>query len=201
MTSITEHQELIKEMMICTKCQLADNRTQVVVGDYGKLPICFIGEGPGLNEDKLGHPFVGRSGKLLDQMLDKIGLSRSQVSILNIVKCRPPENRTPTTEEMKICGSSWLDPQLQYLKPRLIVPLGSTALKYFLPKAQITRDNAKLLQGDGFQIFPLFHPSYILRQGGDGDGNYLKSFEKLRSEMGSLEKPHESGSILDDFFS
>lgn len=188
-------------MVVCTKCQLAENRTQVVVGDYGTLPICFIGEGPGYNEDKQGHPFVGRSGKLLDQMLEKIGLTRSQVSILNIVKCRPPENRTPTSEEMRICGSSWLDAQLKYLKPQLIVPLGSTALKYFLPTARITRDNAKLLQGDGFRIFPLFHPSYILRQGGDGEGKYLRSFEKLRNEIGSVENPQESGSILDDFFS
>lgn len=203
-----QHQQVIEKMKSCTACVLHKNRTQVVVGDYGpKQGICFIGEAPGYNEDKQGRPFVGKSGKLLDQKLETIGYSRDDVSVLNINKCRPPNNRKPTNQEMQTCGHLWLNQQLKYLNPKLVVTLGSTALEYFINGKKITKVRGKLqLRTDKPPIFPLFHPAYVLR-GGLTRAKYKEDFMQLKSVFNKIEQgtidviPEETGqAILDDFF-
>ena len=161
--------ELTIEIKQCEACHLKDNRTQVVPGIYGpKNSLCIIGEAPGFNEDKEGFPFVGRSGKLLDKMLESINFSQQQISILNVVKCRPTDenmgNRTPNESELKFCGERWLYKQLNSLTPKLIVTLGGISLKFFFPSAKVTKSAGKVLTLDeGYPIFATFHPAYILR--------------------------------------
>ncbi len=178
------------EMAKCMSCELKNSRTQVVPGDYGlKRGICFIGEGPGKEEDLQGRPFVGRSGKLLDLMLQRIGISREEVSVLNIVKCRPPNNRAPLPLEMQVCGSSWLNRQLEILKPSIIVTLGSIPLRYFFPSKRISMVKGELLfLENGTPLFPLFHPAYILRNGSLAQEEYEKDFHKLSMVLSVLKK-------------
>ncbi len=194
----------INEMRECTNCELHQTRTQVVVGDYAKESMCFIGEAPGYYEDKQGRPFVGRSGKLLDSMLEKIGMHRSEVSVLNIIKCRPPSNRTPTKSEMDICGNAWLNTQIKYLRPSLLVTLGSVALRYFFPQAKMTKDKGRVQNTDlGIPLFPIFHPAYILRQGNSMLEEYLSDFKEMQKYIIQTDKgtdPNKQQSILDDFF-
>jgi len=206
----SNHENLIQLMRSCTSCILSDGRTQVVVGDYStNSGICFIGEAPGFNEDTQGKPFVGRSGKLLDQMLESIGISRNDVSILNIVKCRPPNNRTPTRDEMNTCGAKWLKSQLTYLQPNLIVTLGSVALKYFFPRNNMTATKGHLLFTEDMNIplIPLFHPAYILRNGNKLIDSYKDDFSLIirysesRKNIQSLKsKELEDQKSLDEFF-
>lgn len=157
------------------------------MGDVSnKRAICFIGEAPGKNEDEQGRPFVGRSGKLLDRMLQEVGIGRENVNVLNIVKCRPPNNRTPTNKEMRFCGDKWLVKQLQVLEPSMIITLGSVALRYFFPDAKMTAARGKPLFHDTLRtsFFPIFHPSYILRNGTKLIDDYTNDFriiEKLIS--------------------
>jgi DNA polymerase len=179
-----------------------------VVGDYAPTEgsICFIGEAPGYYEDRDGRPFVGRSGKLLDKMLDEIGFSRSDVSVLNIIKCRPPNNRTPSGEEMKTCGQAWLDDQIQYLKPAFLVTLGSVALRYFFPKSKMTQSKGILMNLEsGIPLIPLFHPSYILRSGNTLLDEYRSDFMNLNRILKTIGKSKtvtesKSQQNLEDFF-
>lgn len=206
-----DHADLIQLMKVCVACELCENRTQVVIGDYTEnSEICIIGEGPGFNEDQIGRPFVGRSGKLLDSTLEKIGINRAGVSVLNIVKCRPPNNRAPTKNEMEICGSKWLNAQIEYLKPKVIVTLGSTALRYFIPRARMTPSKGKIFFAENLHvpIIALFHPAYILRNGNKLVTEYIEDFRlilrfletsKITSDKG---KPNAKNlTSLDDFFS
>ncbi|MCK4972079.1 MAG: uracil-DNA glycosylase [Candidatus Heimdallarchaeota archaeon] len=161
--------ELTSEIRKCEACHLKENRIQVVPGVYGpKNSLCFIGEAPGFYEDRDGVPFVGRSGKLLDKMLDSIGFSRKNVSILNVVKCRPTDenkdNRTPKESELRFCGDRWLFKQLTILTPKLIVTLGGISLKFFFPTAKVTKSAGNVLTlEEGYPVFATFHPAYILR--------------------------------------
>lgn len=161
--------ELTNEIKQCEACHLKEHRTQIVPGIYGqKNSLCVIGEAPGFNEDKEGIPFVGRSGKLLDKMLESINFSRQQISILNVVKCRPTDenmgNRTPKESELKFCGERWLYKQLKLLAPKLIVTLGGISLKFFFPTAKVTKCAGKVLDLDeGYSVFATYHPAYILR--------------------------------------
>jgi len=163
-----------KEIMIaisqkiegCTACPLSMERTNAVPGE-GSLesPVVFVGEAPGADEDASGRPFVGRAGQLLTKILESVNLSREDVYITNIVKCRPPKNRVPTYEEMKSC-SPFLLSQLAVIKPKLIVTLGATALSFFLEneKVAITKCRGQLFDWyPGVKIFAMFHPSYLLR--------------------------------------
>ncbi len=155
----------------CRACRLAETRSQVVfgVGDPG-ADLMFVGEGPGEQEDLRGEPFVGRAGKLLTQLIEGIGLSREQVYIANVVKCRPPGNRDPHPDEIAAC-SPWLDRQLEIIRPRVIVTLGNFATKLLLD----TKDGITKLRGQRFAytragvdatLIPTFHPSAVLRGGG-----------------------------------
>ncbi len=178
--------ELTDEITKCESCHLKENRTQVVPGIYGPPDsICFVGEAPGYYEDQQGIPFVGKSGKLLDKMLEGIGLTRSDVSILNVIKCRPTTdeggNRTPTESELRFCGEEWLFKQLELLSPRLIITLGGIALKFFIPKAKVTQYVGQLYDTDiETKMFVTFHPAYILRNYNLME-NYSEHFERIKN--------------------
>ncbi|MEJ5229432.1 MAG: uracil-DNA glycosylase [Pseudothermotoga sp.] len=149
----------------CTACPLYATRTNTVVGE-GSLysPIMFVGEGPGEEEDKTGRPFVGKAGQLLTKILESVDIKREDVYICNVVKCRPPENRTPKQEEQKACGY-FLLAQIMIVDPAVIVPLGSTALSFFLNQnLSITEYRGKEIDWKGGKkLFPMFHPSFLLR--------------------------------------
>jgi DNA polymerase len=155
----------------CCRCGLAGGRTQVVfgVGDPG-ANLMFVGEGPGQQEDLQGIPFVGRAGQLLTQLIEGIGLTRGDVYIANVVKCRPPGNRDPMPDEIEAC-SPWLDRQLELVVPRVLVTLGNFATKLLLQ----TKDGITKLRGREFAyqragidavLVPTFHPAAVLRSGG-----------------------------------
>jgi len=154
----------------CKRCQLHKGRNKIVFGDgNAQAQLVFVGEGPGADEDAQGIPFVGRAGQLLTQMIEGtakkegIPLQRSDVYICNVVKCRPPENRTPEPEEMQICGQ-FLFRQLQVIKPKAICALGSTAAKALLGgKDGVTRLRGKWHKWHDIPLIVTYHPSYLLR--------------------------------------
>ena len=149
---------------ICLKCPLGATRTRPVFG-VGKVPseLMFIGEGPGEQEDLQGEPFVGPAGKLLDDMLEMIGLDRKHVYIANTVKCRPPMNRDPQEEEMAACRP-WLDEQIAIIKPKIIVCLGRIAAGEMIKKDfRITREHGQWFEVGGVKMMAIYHPSALLR--------------------------------------
>jgi DNA polymerase len=149
----------------CTACGLASTRTQTVFGDgTGARRILFVGEGPGEQEDRQGVPFVGRAGSLLDDIITKgMGISREDVYIANVVKCRPPENRDPLPEEKALC-SAWLERQIELLDPAVIIPLGRHAAGHILGvDAPLGRLRGKVHDLGGRKVVPTYHPAYLLR--------------------------------------
>ena len=152
----------------CTACELHRERTQTVFArGTGSSGLCFIGEGPGADEDAQGYPFVGPAGQLLDRMIAAMGLGREEVYVCNVVKCRPPKNRKPEPDEMRTC-SPYLLEQLELVAPRVIVALGATAVQGLLGTTEgITRLRGtwKLFQGR-IPVMPTFHPAYLLRTPG-----------------------------------
>lgn len=148
----------------CMQCRLCAMRNNVVPGEgSGSSRIMFVGEGPGRDEDLQGRPFVGAAGQLLDRMLEAIGLTRQEVYICNVVKCRPPNNRTPEESEALAC-LPYLREQFVLLQPKIIVCLGATAAKYvYDPQVRITRDRGKWLEKKGVWMLPTYHPAALLR--------------------------------------
>ena len=150
----------------CQRCGLCEKRSKIVFGDGNpNADILFVGEGPGAEEDKRGLPFVGKAGELLTNMIEKgIGLSRSDVYICNIVKCRPPQNRTPLPPEVAACRP-FLDGQIQAVQPKVIVTLGKPAASLLLDREiAITRVRGTWHEYQGIPLMPTLHPAYILRQ-------------------------------------
>jgi uracil-DNA glycosylase family 4 len=155
----------------CRRCRLCEGRKNIVFGSGNpRASLVFVGEGPGADEDEQGLPFVGRAGQLLTQMINntaaKEGLSvrRPDVYICNVVKCRPPDNRTPLPDEMEICGQ-FLYRQLKAIQPKAICVLGSTAMKALLnTKEGITKIRGKWHKWNGIPVMVTYHPSYLLRQ-------------------------------------
>ncbi len=158
--------ELLKqEVNQCTKCALSKTRTNVVFGEGSQnAGIMLIGEGPGCYEDQQGRPFVGKSGQLLDKILDVCGFTRKEhVFIGNIVKCRPPNNRDPLPEERESC-LPYLYKQIEIIEPKIIILLGATALKGLIdPNAKITKVRGEWLNWNDRLVMPTFHPSALLR--------------------------------------
>lgn len=148
----------------CRKCKLCQNRTNVVFGTGNKqADLMFIGEGPGADEDKQGIPFVGRAGKLMNMAFEAIGLKREEVYIANIVKCRPPGNRDPEDDEATVC-LNYLRNQVILVKPKIVVLLGSVALKNILGKEYgITASRGKWVEKRGIWYMPTWHPAALLR--------------------------------------
>jgi uracil-DNA glycosylase len=161
-------QLLEAEVKTCQRCVLAETRTQTVFSrGSGKSGICFIGEGPGAEEDARGQPFVGAAGQLLDKMIQAMGLGRDDVYVCNIVKCRPPNNRQPAPNEMSACRD-YLTEQLELIQPKVIVALGGTAVQGLLGlNMGITklRGQWRVYRGE-IPVMPTFHPAYLLRQPG-----------------------------------
>ena len=148
----------------CTKCRLAGTRTQVVfgVGDPN-ADLMFIGEAPGRDEDQQGEPFVGRAGQLLTDIIKAMKLSRPQVYIANVIKCRPPENRNPEPDELDACRP-YIRRQVELIQPKVIVTLGKFGLQSLTEKAySISAVRGSWLEYNGIRVMPTYHPAYLLR--------------------------------------
>ncbi len=159
-------EEVQRELGECTRCALCEGRNRIVFGDGNPhAALMFIGEGPGEEEDRRGLPFVGRAGELLTQMIERgLEIPRSEVYICNIVKCRPPGNRTPRPEEVATC-KPFLDGQIEAVKPRAIVALGRPAASLLLGRdVSITKIRGTWHEYRGIPLMPTFHPAYLLRQ-------------------------------------
>lgn len=164
-------QSIKEEVSICTKCRLHTSRVNPVPGEgSSNSPIIFVGEGPGRKEDEAGRPFVGSAGRLLSELLNGINLRREMVYIANIVKCRPPNNRRPKTDEVEAC-TPYLNLQLSLIKPKIIAPMGNSAVSYFFKKFKIINKPIGEIHGSSFIVdtewgqtilFPLYHPASIL---------------------------------------
>jgi len=168
-TKFQQLQYIAQLVAKCQKCSLYKTATNPVPG-HGDVEsgIVFIGEAPGFNEDQKGLPFVGGSGHLLDKLLLSINLSREKVFICNILKHRPPDNRDPLPEEIKLC-TPYLKAQLKILKPKVIITLGRFSMNYFFPQDMISkvRGKIKIINWEGLDltIIPVYHPSAALRNG------------------------------------
>lgn len=155
-------QEIDRLVAACTDCALHQGRRNAVPGEGDpNAELMFIGEGPGAQEDAQGRPFVGAAGGFLEELLRSIGLTRRQVYIANMVKCRPPQNRDPLPEEMGAC-SKYLNRQIELIDPLLIVTLGRFSLARFFPGEGITRARGRLRERDGRRIYPIMHPAAAL---------------------------------------
>ncbi len=154
------------EALGCTKCRLAQGRTQVVWAD-GNLDsdLLFIGEAPGFHEDQQGRPFVGPAGQLLDRLLAEIEIDRTKAAIVNVIKCRPPGNRDPLPDEIEAC-SPYLEAQLAHMQPQVIVTLGNFATRFILDQPiGISRARGRKYLRRGATVIPTFHPAAALRYG------------------------------------
>lgn len=150
----------------CRRCKLAPTRTTIVFGDGNPAArLVFVGEGPGADEDATGIPFVGKAGQLLDKIIEAIGMKREDVYICNVVKCRPPQNRTPEKDEIAACNG-FLHRQLAIIRPKIIVALGATPAFTLLADnkiGSITRIRGTFFDYRGTPLMPTFHPAYLLR--------------------------------------
>lgn len=157
-------EELEESIKNCNKCKLCQNRTNIVFGIGNKqADIMLIGEGPGADEDKQGIPFVGKAGQLMNKAFEGLGIDRGKVYIANIVKCRPPANRVPENDEAEAC-LNYLRNQVILVRPKIIVLLGSTALKNILGKEYgITSSRGKWIERKGILYMPTWHPAALLR--------------------------------------
>lgn len=157
-------EELEQSIVNCNKCKLCTNRTNIVFGVGNKeADIMMIGEGPGADEDREGEPFVGKAGQLMNKALTGLGIKREEIYIANIVKCRPPSNRVPEQDEAEAC-LNYLRNQVILVKPKIIVLLGSTALKNILGKEySITAMRGKWIEQKGIYYMPTWHPAALLR--------------------------------------
>lgn len=160
-------EDLEASIIECKKCKLCNNRNNIVFGVGNKsADVMFIGEGPGADEDMQGIPFVGKAGKLMNMAFDGIGIEREEVYIANIVKCRPPSNRNPEEDEAESC-LDYLRNQVMLVKPKIIVLLGSVALKNILGKEYgITSSRGKWIEQKGIFYMPTWHPAALLRDEG-----------------------------------
>lgn len=190
-------EEVASRIATCRRCGLCDGRTKTVPGQGHAHPdILFVGEGPGREEDEQGLAFVGRAGQLLTRMIVAMGLTRDDVFIGNIVKCRPTEDgkgikdRPPTREEMNAC-LPYLHQQIELLQPKAIIALGGSAVKGLFGDEMtgITRLRGKWLSYRGIDVMPTFHPSYLLRQGGENKDAFWAVWEDLALVLRKLGKP------------
>ena len=183
-------QELSASLYNCQRCKLAKlGRTQVVFGVVNpQASIMFVGEGPGFYEDQQGEPFVGAAGKLLNELLKSAGLSRAEVYIANVVKCRPPNNRDPEPDEVETCKPFLLQ-QIELIKPKLVCTLGKWATQTILEKkVGITKVRGAAIKLEKFIVFPLLHPAAALHQG-NLRPLLEEDFRKLKAYLDRLNNP------------
>ena len=184
--------ELSKSLINCQRCKLAKmGRTQVVFGvGNPHASIMFVGEAPGFHEDRQGEPFVGAAGKLLNDLLASAGLSRNDIYIANVIKCRPPNNRDPEPDEVETC-KPFLMQQIQMIRPKLVCTLGNWATQTLLErKVGITKVKGQAFYMKDFVIFPLLHPAAALHQGNLLD-TLKEDFKKLKEFLDKNTKPPE----------
>ena len=166
MNSEQSLKEIATEVSSCRMCELQHSRKNAVPGEGPEnSDIMFIGEGPGFHENEQGRPFVGAAGKFLEELLTKIGLSREEVFITNVVKCRPPGNRDPRPEEVEICTKTYLDRQIQAINPKVIVTLGRFSMNLLISDAKISNVHGHPVQIKGRLVVPMYHPAAALHQG------------------------------------
>ncbi|HEY5155707.1 MAG TPA: uracil-DNA glycosylase [Acidimicrobiales bacterium] len=177
--------ELAVTASTCTRCRLAEGRTQVVFGSGDPAAdLVFVGEGPGAEEDRQGLPFVGRSGQLLDRLIaEELGMTRDQVYIANVVKCRPPDNRDPRPDEIAACRP-YLDAQLDLVAPRVVVTLGNFAGQLLLGrKTGITKLRGQSYPFGPRVLIPTLHPAYALRGGGEPMAQMRADFVRAKQAL------------------
>jgi uracil-DNA glycosylase family 4 len=156
--------EVAEQTAVCTRCDLQFSRKNAVPGEGpADAEMMFIGEGPGFHENEQGRPFVGAAGNFLEELLAGIGLTRQQVYITNVVKCRPPGNRDPQHEELQAC-SAYLERQIQAINPKAIITLGRFSMARFLPNAKISQVHGQAVRVRGRLIVPMYHPAAALHQ-------------------------------------
>ena len=161
---MSELTELCKEIAVCQRCVLAQGRTKAVPGEGPEeADLMFIGEAPGFHEDRQGRPFVGAAGQFLEQLLASIDLTREDVYICNVIKCRPPKNRDPRPEEIEACRP-FLDRQIELIKPKMIVTLGRLSMARYFPKTTISRIHGQPKRVGDMIYYPMFHPAAALHQ-------------------------------------
>ena len=179
----------------CPLCKLARTRKNAAPGEgQTSAKIMFIGEAPGRSEDEKGKPFVGAAGRILDDLLKKAGIERSQVFITNIVKCRPPNNRVPEEDELIACRP-YLDRQIALIKPKVICILGRTAYSSILGGSSITANRGKIVERSGQKYFSTFHPAAVIY-----NKNLLSTLEAdLKKLAAEVNKEEESKASLEDY--
>lgn len=187
--------EIAREVAACTRCPLHATRTRTVPGvGSPRAELMFIGEGPGAEEDRQGLPFVGPAGDLLTRLIVRMGFTREEVFIANIVKCRPTidglgqRDRAPEDAEMRAC-IPYLERQIAAIAPRVIVALGNTAMKGLLGETGITRLRGKWREYRGVPLMPTYHPAYLLRGGGDEKARYWEVWEDMQQVLAKLGRP------------
>ena len=185
---VADHKAALKlireDLGDCTRCKLHKGRNKLVFGDgSSKAQLVFVGEGPGADEDAQGLPFVGRAGKLLTQMIEAMGLQRKDVYICNVVKCRPPENRTPEPDEVQTC-SPYLLRQIDAINPKVLVCLGAVAAKTLLETTRgISQFRGEWLEWRGRKLMATYHPAYLLRNP-PAKADVWKDLQKVMAELG-----------------
>lgn len=181
-------EQLEEDSKKCKKCRLCQTRNNVVFGaGYKHADLMFIGEGPGADEDIQGEPFVGKAGKLMNMAFEVVGLKRDEVYIANIVKCRPPSNRNPEEDEAMSC-LNYLRNQVILVKPKIIVLLGSIALKNILGKEYgITASRGKWVEKKGILYMPTWHPAALLRDESKKI-DFIKDLKEVMEKMKNLSK-------------
>jgi uracil-DNA glycosylase family 4 len=188
-------EKIAADVRSCPLCKLARTRKNAVPGE-GQISakIMFIGEAPGRSEDEKGKPFVGAAGRILDDLLKKAGIERSQVFITNIVKCRPPNNRVPEEDELIACRP-YLDRQIALIKPKVICILGRTAYSSILGGSSITANRGKIVERSGQKYFSTFHPAAVIY-----NKKLLSTLEAdLKKLAAEINKEEESKASLEDY--
>jgi uracil-DNA glycosylase family 4 len=192
--TLLEFYEQIKD---CQKCTLAAARTQVVFGHGNpQADIMFVGEAPGFHEDRQGKPFVGAAGKLLDQLLEEIGIQRREVYIANVIKCRPPDNRNPRADEIESC-KPYLFKQIELIGPKVICTLGNFSTQLLLgKKVGITKVRGQAFNQGTYVVVPMLHPAAALHR--DGVKEAVKEdFRHLRTILDQGVQPSSQGAATD----
>lgn len=177
-------EEIRAELTDCRRCGLCSGRRTIVFGTGNpNARLMFVGEGPGVEEDRQGEPFVGAAGKRLNRWIERIGLTREAVYIANIVKCRPPENRTPLPEEAAAC-LPYLRRQIRAVRPEVLCTLGAVALNFLLGNDdRITRARGRWRELDGIPVLPTYHPAYILRNAAK-ESEVFEDFARIAERLG-----------------
>ena len=188
-------EEAAQDASTCTKCRLAEGRTQVVYGvGAPDADLMFIGEAPGFHEDKQGEPFVGAAGQLLNQLLSEIAVPREAVYINNVILCRPPGNRDPLPDELEAC-QPWLDERVAIIDPAVVVTLGNWATRYILGRQiSISRVRGQRFPWNGRTVIPTFHPAAVLHGGGQASSQMTAlraDFQEIRTALAERPQPAE----------